>query len=527
MPDYAFYGCTALTQIDLSKIVRFGSLSMLSVKLPAYLDLSSAEYIDVQAFVEADEEDAHFIETVFAPNLTFVGEQAFVGCSNLATVIAPKIEEIGLAAFAYTGIVEFEIPATLTKIASSAFEGCESLTAFYATVNEEKVYDASFKSVMVKDGVLYEIVPKGYVLISYPTAKTNTEFVVADGTVRIDYGAAHGNTFLEKVIMPGSLGYIGNYAFFKCENLKTVVFQSYYAPVLEGTMTGDAVEITKETLEDYPDYQKIYRYNYYLMKEGVASPSYLYSTFKGVVTSKDAVGLTYVIPANSKGYDSALYQAYFLASEEENAGTVMGPFAIAFINAVNKLPEKVDRFAVAVIEEAIGAYNALENKAEELKFVDESYITKYLAACSDYNVSVVENKINHLFDMYNSAHSFNAVKDAREAFLALSAEEQARITNGAVLDQKIADLKTAMGKELDFSLTYEDHFKADDGDDPVDPPVINPPAEGPDLIVIICIVAGGVLLVAAGVVVALVLLKKKKSTVPVAEASDAEETKED
>ena len=528
--DYAFYECTALTDIDLSHATHFGFASFLLVPLPAELDLSNAEYIGDQAFIETDDEDKHYIESVYAPNVTYIGEQAFVGCSNLKTVYAPKVVEIALGAFAYTGIEKFEITENLEKIETSVFEGCESFTTFYATVDGEEVDTATFANMMIKEGVLYAVMPKGYVLVSYPAAKTATTFTVADGTVRIGFGAAYGNTYLEKVILPGSVGYIGDGAFNKCENLKTVVFQSYYAPVLEGTMTGETFEITSDVIEDYPGFDKLYKYNYYYMKDGVASPLYLYHNFAGIVTGKDAVGLTYVIPEKSSGYDSVLYKAFFTASEGENSGIVTGPYALAFINAVKKLPAVVDRFNKALVDAAIGAYNALERHEDELAQVDTALIERFHAACSEYNISVVENKINHLFDMYNSEYSFELVKDARASYLALTEEEKKQVDNAATLDEKIAELATAMGKELDFSISYADHFKVEEPDDPgVTPPVVEPkPAVDPIVIVVIAVAA--VLLIGAGVVT-VILLKKKKAAAQVVEPSEAsavaEETGED
>lgn len=522
LPDYAFFGCSKLSGIDLSHIVRFGSFSLFGVQLPANLELPKAEYLAFCAFSEfysEDFEEVHYLESVNAPELKVIEDQAFYLCQKLTTVNAPKLEQIGDGAFAFTAISEFEITESFKEIGLSAFEGNEDFVAFYATVDEQKVYTHEYANVMIKDGVLYTIAPVGYILTCYPTAKTDTEFVVADGTAKIDFGAALGNKFIEKVVLPESLTFIGDFAFYGCSNLKTVVFKSYYAPILEGTFSGDTIEITPESIENYPGFDKLYKYDYYYRMEDVVAAPLYYSTFVDVVSSKNASDITYVIPKNSSGYSSKIYNAYFLASTTEDAGDVTGPYAISFMEAVKKLPAVVDRFDEALINEAIDAYNALVGK-DDMSFVDDSYVEKFDEARSQYNVSVTENKIAHLFDMDNSKYSYELVKDANESYQALSAAEKADVANASILEAKIADLASKMGKTLDFSLSYEEYFPTS-----VEPPVDDDPIvdnDGGDATVIIVVAVIGVAAIAAAVV--FVLMRKKRLETA---AGTEDDTKED
>ena len=520
LTDLVFYQCYKLSGLDLDNIVRFGRGCLYGVILPTTLELPSAEYIGSEAFVEAESVTNKLTE-VIAPNVTYIGSQAFLGCYALNRVYAPMVEEIGSAAFAYTAIEEFEIFGALKTVGTSVFEGCESFKAFYTTVDGVKVYDKEYRSaeknegVMIKDGVLYTINDLGYVLSVYPAAKADKEFIVADGTVRIEYCAAIGNKLVERVVLPGTLRYIGNHAFYRCESLKTVVFKSYYAPVLEGTLTGDKLDINTETVKDYPGFDKLYKYDYYFRKDGVVNAPYYYNTFVDAVASSKASGLTYVIPENNSGYDSKIYKAYF-ASSEETTGTVMGPYAIAFIDAVSKLPEKADRFDVALVEAAINAYNALEGSSD-MNYIDDATVARFNKARSEYNISVAENKINHLFHIDNSEYSFNLVKDARATFLALTAEEQAQVSNALTLENKISDLTAAMGVNPDFSLTYAEHFPEEQKPD-------EPAAPGDDdgnIVTVIIIVAASLVAV-AGAAVAVVLILKRRSAKKSDEASNEE-----
>ena len=518
VPEYAFFLCKKLNNIDLSKVVSIGELAFYDVPLPAALNLDNAETIGDLAFYSGelvfDEEDESYVPTltivtINAPKLTKVGSQAFYELSTLKSFYAPKLQTIGGGAFAYTGLEKFLIGEDLEKVESNVFDGCESLTHFYAIVDEAESMNAEYANVKISDGVLYMITDKGYVLTSYPTAKDAKEYAVIDGTVRIEYSAAYNNLNLETLILPSSLKYIGNHAFDGCENLKVVKFNSYYAPTLEGTWTGDYESITPDNIEDFVGFDDLYRYNYYYRFENELIFAYLYhySNFKGMVSNKEAEGLTYVIPLNSSGYDSVLYKAYFEPSATENSGTVMGADVIAFIEAVKQLPEVVDRFDATLIEDAITAYNKISGKESEMACIDEAYILKFNEARSQYNVSVVENKFAHLFDMDMTKVCFEFIKDARASYLALTDAERVAVSNASVLDQKLAELNTVWGKEVDLSLTYEENLPSSDEPNNPEPPIVGNDPNEFDAWIIIAII-GAVILV--GVAVVVVVLAKKK-----------------
>ena len=528
IPDYGFCACDNLNLagMDLSNIVSIGELAFFYVKLPAKLELENVEFIGYCAFSEylgdeyadADNDANYNLTELYAPNLKEIDEQAFYGCRKLAIVTAPKLEKIGMGAFSNTAIAEFEISGSLESIGYSVFEGCTSFTTFYAMVNGEKVYDCDeFDKVILKDGVVYSKTPNGYVLISYPIAKENPTLTVLPGTVKIEFGAAIGNKFLETVILPDSLKYIGNFAFYECDKLNKVVFNSYYAPVIEGTLTGDTITITSETLADFPGFEDLYKYDfYYKLDNTVGTPLY-YRNFVDVIGSKKASDITYVIPVNSSGYDSRLYSAYFNPSETEDSGTVTGPKVIAFVEAVEKLPTEITRFDSTLVRAAIKAYNALTSA--DMAEIDEAYITKFIEARRAYNASVVENQINHVFDMYNSEYAYNTLKAAIESYEALTAEEKALVSNASVLETKKAELAAKMGKEIDFTLAYEDYFPAteDDGN----------PGDCDDKDnngwVVAVIISASVLVVAAAAAVAFFIIKNKRKAHAAIEAEASTE----
>ena len=517
LPDLVFYGCYALQDFNMDNIVKIGMGAFYGVSLPAHLDMPNLEYVSELAFVAA-EETVPTLESVNAPKLAYVGDQAFAGCTALSVFNAPNMETIRYGAFALTAIEELEVSNNLKEFQFSVFEQNDKFTAFYAMVDGEKVYDVVLDNIVLDQGVLYTVVKNGYVLSCYPAAKTNTEYTVLDNTIRIEYTAAWGNKYLEKITFPESLRTIGNYAFYTCDNLKTVVFNSYYAPLLEGTVTGEEILITSESIDQYPGFDILYYYDYYYREIGqVAMPMY-YFNFIGAVGSLKASDLTFVIPENCENYDSLLYRAYFKSSEE-TSGVTTGRFAKAFIEAVNALPEVATRFDKALVDATINAYNALESHADEMAQVDEALIERFLAARTEYNVDDAQNKINHLFDLAKNEYSFNVVKEANDAFNALTAEEKALVPNADKLTAKIEELNTVMGKTVDLSKTYAENFPAppappaggEDETKPTDPTQPTTPDGGGNdsnstvLIVVIAVVA-----VAAVAAVVIVVMKKKK-----------------
>ena len=159
-------------------------------------------------------------------------------------------------------------------------------------------------------------------------------------------------------------------------------------------------------------------------------------------------------------------------------------------------------------------------RENELAYVDDALVEKFNQARSEYYVDVAEGLIAKLFGMYNNEYCFNSVKEARASYLALSAAEQALVSNGAILEEKIAALTAAMGVEPDFTKTYSQHFATEepvvDGNDGNGSADDN---NGNNSLTIILIVVGAVIVLAGAAVVALVLVKKNKAAV----AGEAEE----
>ena len=95
--ECAFYGCSALNNIDLSNLTVIGKA--------AFNGCNSLDIIEL-------------------PQVTDIGEKAFMNCGSPSKVSFPKAATIGACAFAQTVMDIVTIPETVTSIGGGAFYDC-------------------------------------------------------------------------------------------------------------------------------------------------------------------------------------------------------------------------------------------------------------------------------------------------------------------------------------------------------------------------------------------------------------------
>ncbi|MBQ2686222.1 MAG: leucine-rich repeat protein [Clostridia bacterium] len=536
IPAMAFVGCQFdiswfsdedkngyWTNEFLSNIESIGPRAFYYSNIPANIEFEKLTYLDKQSFAELG------IISFRAPKLEYIGDEAFAVCSKLESIYAPAVKHIGDGAFTQTLVTEFEVSDALESIGNNPFFMADKFEGFFATESGTRTTTKTFTNAKIVDGALYVKNARGYSLVSYPMTKTDIELVVEEGTTRIELYAVSMNENLLMVKLPASLRSIADFAFIGTNNLNTVTFRSYYAPTLESMMSIANVDkeiqyITVDNLDKFPGFETLYKYSYSIMFDGFGVRNLYQNNFKAGVGGFNAPKMTAIIPENCVGYDALVYKAYFDVSETEKSGINSGRYAVAFTDAVHALPDSVDRFDKLLVETAINAYNALEAHSDEKVFVDASVVEKFERLRVQYNVNVVDGKIAALFGMYNTEYHFNILKDATLAYNALTDDEKALVANADVLSVKYDELCEAMGVEVNFDITYAEHFKSVEPDDPI---ISDDEKEIPWKLIII--IAASVVVVAGIGVVLIVIIKKKKASVkvtnsvnaPVNEESDA------
>ena len=407
---YAFAGCTALKNIDLSKIVTVGENAFIEAKSLVSLDLSAAEKIGDYAFVYCEG-----LESVKLNGKgTDLGEGAFSYCEGLTHVenLAAS-RNIDSYAFAYTAITEADLSGavsigdhaflkaertpfkvtlgtSLETLGSNPFALCvlepfsvTEVTSFNGVDYENEVHTFDLSdTVFVIDGSLYYQNINGLELVTYAGTDHNN-YKVADDTVRVTAMAFAGSD-IKMVTLPHTVASIGHKAFYQCESLETVIFNSYESPILEEEFDSTYYE----SLSHIPGTGEYGSYTDYDGTEvtihGVGMlPYYMWNASSGMYSNVfyganfvDYVGyvenkLTMVRPSNGQGYDSYIYSQYFDLTIDGSAAA--DDTTLAAIAAIKAIPEKVTYENRAIVEAARAAYSKIattEQQALVLNYSD-------------------------------------------------------------------------------------------------------------------------------------------------------------
>lgn len=152
-------------------------------------------------------------------SVTSIGEEAFAYCSNLVDLVLPaSVTEIKRFGLGGTALTRINIPAALTGIDSSSFEGLLNLE--YIDVSED---NPSFCSV---DGCLYSKDKK--TLIKVPCGVSHDTFgtFIIPSTVISIGSAAFDGCRISGVSIPNTVVSIGSSAFRNCNIQEVVIPES-------------------------------------------------------------------------------------------------------------------------------------------------------------------------------------------------------------------------------------------------------------------------------------------------------------
>ena len=252
--SYAFYGCSALSQVTLPKGITtisaatfMGCSSLSSIALPESLAVIKggaffgcglesivfpqslqiiADAVDKAGLPNYDyhgafennykltkitipdkvtsigswafEQCTSLSEVILPEGLTTIGDKAFNYCSSLKTIQLPKTVSSISNAFAYSGLVEIEIPERVTAL-SDAFNGCSQLKNVILPPTITSIGDNTFKDC------------KSLPTIALPQSLT-----------AIGKSAFEGCSSLEHIVIPNQVKTIGSTAFKNCRVLREI-----------------------------------------------------------------------------------------------------------------------------------------------------------------------------------------------------------------------------------------------------------------------------------------------------------------
>ncbi|MBQ8295127.1 MAG: leucine-rich repeat protein, partial [Clostridia bacterium] len=258
-----FNGCTQLAEVHLPQHLTyigryaFADCSVLSnVVIPksvVILDNAAFRASGIEEVVfEKDENNERALKVIngtafgytttlkkfeVPKEVTVLQSQTFGYDTNLTELTfeeGSQLYELKGTVFTGAGFEHIDLPETLTVVSSSSLAYYLPLKELHIPTNvenplyllnglyelEKVTLDPAHPTYTAKDGVVFS--KEGDQIVYVPAAKTG-EYRIPDGITSISEDVFQG-TGIEKLIIPGSVTYIGDYGFW-ASNIKEVVFE--------------------------------------------------------------------------------------------------------------------------------------------------------------------------------------------------------------------------------------------------------------------------------------------------------------
>ena len=240
--ERAFSGCSSLTGVYITDIVEWCSISFtdyssnpLNYAENLYLNgelvtnlaiLEGATSISRYAFCGY----SSFTDIVIPDSVTSIGDYAFKGCSNLKSVVIPEtVTYVGLGAFAYSKhtIIYCEAESKPDGWSSEWNSDTQITNTYYRVVwaytGDTGVTEDGFSWASVKTGIAITGYTGNERDVAIPSQINGCDVTVICDSAFNQMNSISGSTFINSVVIPDSITYIGDYAF-DFLNLTTIYY---------------------------------------------------------------------------------------------------------------------------------------------------------------------------------------------------------------------------------------------------------------------------------------------------------------
>ena len=232
---YAFDGCKSLTSITIPDGVTsigdgafYNCSSLTEIKVASensnYVSVNGVLYNKDKTTIICYPAGKKGNNYKIPDGVTKVDSSAFIGCSSLTSITIPNgVTSIGDSAFEdCTSLTSITIPNSVTSIGDSAFEDCTSLTSITIPNGVTSIGDSAFEGCTSLTSIT---IPNSVTSIGFGAfigCSSLTSITIPDSVTCIGDSAFNGCTSLTSITLPDSVTSIGESAFSGCASLASI-----------------------------------------------------------------------------------------------------------------------------------------------------------------------------------------------------------------------------------------------------------------------------------------------------------------
>ncbi len=249
VPAYAFYECLYLTEITIvDSPVSVGEYAFYLCKKMHTLSIGDSNYAGIETINGHSFAYCGALAKIkLSPALSVIPSYGFYGCSSLRIIsmgdtenVLPATVTVGEYSFGYcAGIMEMQLPETMTSIPKGLFYGCTSLRKISIPAGVTSIEAEAFKGCSALTNVEFAADSKvetiGESAFSYCSSLRGVDtdpsedstlyvFSLPDSIKSIGEYAFAYCEYLSRIKLPVNINAIPDYCFFGCSALNNVKF---------------------------------------------------------------------------------------------------------------------------------------------------------------------------------------------------------------------------------------------------------------------------------------------------------------
>lgn len=216
--DYAFYGNTKLTSVDLNRVVLIGNKAFSGCSnLGEIKNADKVSSVGAFAF-----ENTPYLNS--KSGNVILGSVLLMGASGETYTVPKGVKSIAPYCFlSDSTLTKVTIPDEVGEIGEGAFYGCSKLSTVSVAESVSYIGAFAFEGTKFLSDFKSDFVILGNsILVDYKG--TASEVTIPEDVLQIGAGAFYKNNKLEKINFPESISYIGMRAFSGCSSLEEFEF---------------------------------------------------------------------------------------------------------------------------------------------------------------------------------------------------------------------------------------------------------------------------------------------------------------